>query len=72
MFNTSNTFFGKDTMSLRELINALRETYCGTIGAEYMYITDQHKKRWWQQKLEVDPQQAATSRREEEAHPRPR
>ena len=52
VFNTSNTFFGKDTMSLRELINALRETYCGTVGAEYMYITDQHKKRWWQQKLE--------------------
>ncbi|QTD44448.1 2-oxoglutarate dehydrogenase E1 component [Ottowia testudinis] len=52
VFNTSNTFFGKDTMSLRELLNALRETYCGTIGAEYMYITDQGKKRWWQQKLE--------------------
>ena len=52
VFNTSNTFFGKDTMSLRELTNALRETYCGTIGAEYMYITDQNQKRWWQQKLE--------------------
>jgi 2-oxoglutarate dehydrogenase E1 component len=52
VFNTSNTFFGKDTMSLRELMNALRQTYCGTIGAEYMYITDQDQKRWWQQKLE--------------------
>jgi len=52
VFNTSNTFFGKDTMTLRELLNALRETYCGTIGAEYMYITDQAQKRWWQQKLE--------------------
>ncbi len=52
VFNISNTFFGKETMSLRELINALRETYCGSIGAEYMYITDQYKKRWWQQKLE--------------------
>src|SRR5918993_4183128 len=52
VFNTSNTFFGKDSMSLRELINALRETYCGTIGAEYMYISDQGHKRWWQQKLE--------------------
>ncbi|MES2424498.1 MAG: 2-oxoglutarate dehydrogenase E1 component, partial [Pseudomonadota bacterium] len=52
VFNTSNTFFGKETMSLRELLNALRETYCGTIGAEYMYITDQSQKRWWQQKLE--------------------
>lgn len=52
VFNTSNTFFGKDSMSLRELMNALRETYCGTIGAEYMYATDQNHKRWWQQKLE--------------------
>ncbi|MGH6638091.1 MAG: 2-oxoglutarate dehydrogenase E1 component [Polaromonas sp.] len=52
VFDTSNTFFGKDTMSLRELMNALRETYCGTIGAEYMYATDQKHKRWWQQKLE--------------------
>ena len=52
VFNTSNTFFGKDTMPLRELLNALRETYCGTIGAEYMYIKDQAQKRWWQEKLE--------------------
>ncbi|WP_087745537.1 MULTISPECIES: 2-oxoglutarate dehydrogenase E1 component [unclassified Acidovorax] len=52
VFNTSNTFFGKDTMSLRDLINALRETYCGTLGAEYMHTTDQTQKRWWQQKLE--------------------
>jgi 2-oxoglutarate dehydrogenase E1 component len=52
VFNTSNTFFGKDTMSLRDLLNALRETYCGTIGAEYMYISDQAQKRWWQQRLE--------------------
>jgi len=52
VFNTSNTFFGKDSMSLRELLNALRETYCGTIGAEFMYITNQMQKRWWQQKLE--------------------
>ncbi|WP_234192088.1 MULTISPECIES: 2-oxoglutarate dehydrogenase E1 component [Pseudacidovorax] len=53
VFNTSNTFFGRDTMSLRDLLNALRETYCGTIGVEYMYMTDQAQKRWWQQKLEA-------------------
>jgi len=52
VFDTSNTFFGKDRMSLRELINALRETYCGTLGAEYMYTSDMGEKRWWQQKLE--------------------
>jgi 2-oxoglutarate dehydrogenase E1 component len=53
VFNTSNTFFGKETMSLRDLLNALRETYCGSIGAEYMYITDQGQKRWWQERLEA-------------------
>ena len=52
VFNTSNTYFGKETMTLRDLLNALRETYCGTIGAEFMYSTDQGQKRWWQQKLE--------------------
>jgi 2-oxoglutarate dehydrogenase E1 component len=39
-------------MSLRELLNALRETYCGSIGAEFNFITNQDHKRWWQQKLE--------------------
>ncbi|MEY4448389.1 MAG: 2-oxoglutarate dehydrogenase component, partial [Pseudomonadota bacterium] len=52
VFDTSNTFFGKKSMPLRELLNALRETYCGTLGAEYMYTTEQDEKRWWQQKLE--------------------
>jgi 2-oxoglutarate dehydrogenase E1 component len=52
VFDISNTFFGKDRMSLRELMNALRETYCGTLGVEYMYTTDMTQKRWWQQKLE--------------------
>ncbi len=66
VFNTSNTFFGKDTMSLRDLLNALRETYCGTIGAEYMYMTDQAQKRWWQQKLEsarANPQLTADQKK---------
>jgi len=52
VFNTSNTFFGKSEMSLRDLLQALRETYCGTIGAEYMFIADQKIKKWWQEKLE--------------------
>jgi len=52
VFNTSNTFFGKSEMSLRDLLQALRETYCGTIGAEFMFIADQKIKKWWQEKLE--------------------
>ncbi|MCX7251145.1 MAG: 2-oxoglutarate dehydrogenase E1 component [Burkholderiales bacterium] len=53
VFDVSNTFFGKNKMSLRELLNALRETYCGSIGIEFMHTTDQTQKRWWQQKLET-------------------
>jgi 2-oxoglutarate dehydrogenase E1 component len=52
VYNISNTFFGKESMSLRELMNALHETYCGTMGVEYMYTTNQNQKRWWQQRLE--------------------
>jgi len=52
VFDTSNTFFGKDKMPLRDLLNALHETYCGTLGAEFMHTTNQAQKRWWQQKLE--------------------
>lgn len=52
VFNASNTYFGKETMSLRELLNNLRETYCGSIGAEFMYVSDQAQKRWWQERLE--------------------
>lgn len=53
VFNTSNTYFGKEVMSLRDLLNALRETYCSSVGAEYMFISDQVQKRWWQEKLET-------------------
>ncbi|NCX45585.1 MAG: 2-oxoglutarate dehydrogenase E1 component [Burkholderiaceae bacterium] len=52
VFNTSNTFFGKNQMTLRDLLQALRETYCGTLAAEFMNIADQKIKKWWQEKLE--------------------
>ena len=39
-------------MTLREIVNLLRQTYCSSIGAEYMYISDIKQKRWIQQRLE--------------------
>ena len=39
-------------MTLREIVQFLRQTYCGSIGAEYMYISDVKQKRWLQQRLE--------------------
>jgi 2-oxoglutarate dehydrogenase E1 component len=52
VFSASNTYFGQEQMTLREIVQALRETYCGNIGPEYMYITDPTQKRWIQQRLE--------------------
>ena len=52
-FSAANTYFStSEHMTLRQILQALRETYCGTIGAEFMHITDQAQKRWWQQRLE--------------------
>ncbi len=50
-FNAQSLYFGKEEMTLREIMKGLRETYCGTIGAEFMY-SDPHQKRWMQQRLE--------------------
>ena len=52
IYSAANTFFGFDSAPLRDLLRALRETYCGTIGAEFMYITDPAQKRWIQERLE--------------------
>ena len=30
------------------ILRAVRETYCGSIGVEYMYINDMAQKRWIQ------------------------
>ncbi len=52
-FSTGNTYFGRgEEMTLRDILQALRDTYCGTIGAEYMHCTDPAEKRWWQERLE--------------------
>ena len=53
MFSAGNTYFSKaEHMSLRDILLALRETYCGTIGAEFMHCMDPAEKRWWQERLE--------------------
>jgi 2-oxoglutarate dehydrogenase E1 component len=45
-------FVGLPRATLRELIAALRETYCRTIGVEYMHIQDARIRRWLQERLE--------------------
>lgn len=51
-FNVGSFAAGKETMKLSELYAALQQTYCGSIGAEYMHITNTEEKRWIQQRIE--------------------
>lgn len=51
-FNVGSFASGKETMKLGELLEALKQTYCGPIGAEYMHITSTEEKRWIQQRIE--------------------
>lgn len=52
-FSAANTYFSKaEQMSLREILQALRDTYCSTLGAEFMHVTEPTEKRWWQERLE--------------------
>ena len=45
-------FGGKRTMLLREILGVLRDSYCRTIGIEYMHIQDPAQRRWFQEHLE--------------------
>ena len=42
----------KGPMKLRDIVAAVKKTYCGTIGIEYMYISSTEEKRWIQRKFE--------------------
>ena len=44
VFNTGS-FIGPEQATLREIIQALKETYCGTLGVEYMYLSSRVEKR---------------------------
>jgi 2-oxoglutarate dehydrogenase E1 component len=46
--------FGSLQMTLREIRQALEETYCGSIGVEYMHIAHDEEIQWLQEKLEIN------------------
>ncbi|MDS1142143.1 2-oxoglutarate dehydrogenase E1 component [Pusillimonas sp. SM2304] len=53
VYSATNTYFTKaDTMTMRDMLKALRDTYCRNVGAEFMHISDPAAKRWIQERLE--------------------
>jgi 2-oxoglutarate dehydrogenase E1 component len=45
-------FLGPPAGTLRELVAQLTATYCGTLGVEYMDITNREQRTWLQEHLE--------------------
>ncbi len=51
VFNTGS-LSGSEQATLRDIVQHLKETYCGYLGAEYMHISSTTQKRWIQERLE--------------------
>jgi 2-oxoglutarate dehydrogenase E1 component len=48
-----NNLLGFATATLREILAALKATYCGHVGVEYMHIQELEQRQWIQARIEV-------------------
>jgi len=48
----TDLFAETERATLREIVRALRETYCRSIGVEYMHLQDPNERRWLQERME--------------------
>jgi 2-oxoglutarate decarboxylase len=46
-------FGGKERMKLRDILGVLRNSYCRTVGVEYMHILEPEERQWIQERVEV-------------------
>ncbi len=48
-----NGVLGMEYATLDEILSALKQTYCGTIGVEFLHLTDPEEKSWVQERIEA-------------------
>ncbi|MDM8083825.1 multifunctional oxoglutarate decarboxylase/oxoglutarate dehydrogenase thiamine pyrophosphate-binding subunit/dihydrolipoyllysine-residue succinyltransferase subunit [Cellulomonas cellasea] len=46
-------FTGKSRAKMREVLGLLRDSYCRSVGVEYMHLQDPRQRRWLQERLET-------------------
>ncbi len=51
-FNAGSFKGTPESAKLGDIVEALKQTYCGSIGVEYMYMSEYAEKRWLQERLE--------------------
>ncbi|HXH04318.1 MAG TPA: 2-oxoglutarate dehydrogenase E1 component [Candidatus Competibacteraceae bacterium] len=66
VFNTGS-LAAPQQMKLRDILDLIRNTYTGAIGAEYMHITKTEEKRWIQRRLEGERGRPALSPEQKKA-----
>jgi 2-oxoglutarate dehydrogenase E1 component len=49
---TLTNFQGGGQRKLRDIVSAVKRTYCGTIGVEYMHVQDHDAREWLQKRME--------------------
>jgi 2-oxoglutarate decarboxylase len=54
-------FAGQDRMKLRDVLGVLRDSYCRTVGVEYMHILQPAERRWLQDRIEIPHEKPDTS-----------
>jgi 2-oxoglutarate dehydrogenase E1 component len=62
---SSETLGGTDTMTLREIVERLRNTYCRSIGVQFMHIYDLKLRGWLLERMESTQNHTQLSRKEQ-------
>jgi len=52
------------TLTVREMLRTLHETYCGRVGIEYLHIQDTKRRRWLQARIEPSGMKPSLSKAE--------
>ncbi len=61
----SETFQYEGTLTLGKLLERLRNTYCRSIGVQYMHIDDLSVRRWLQRRMEATQNHLQLTRQEQ-------
>ncbi|MEM6582101.1 MAG: 2-oxoglutarate dehydrogenase E1 component [Pseudomonadota bacterium] len=52
VFQTGSLYIGKADATLGEIVQTLEQTYCNTVGAEFMHIVNTEQRHWIMQRME--------------------
>ncbi|HEY4017364.1 MAG TPA: multifunctional oxoglutarate decarboxylase/oxoglutarate dehydrogenase thiamine pyrophosphate-binding subunit/dihydrolipoyllysine-residue succinyltransferase subunit [Pseudonocardiaceae bacterium] len=54
-------FASHEKMKLRDVLGVLRDSYCRTVGVEYMHILEPAERKWLQERVEIKHEKPSTA-----------